>query len=1739
MAANTATLQVEVVSKGVKEATDRLDSLGSAAARNAGKVETLTGNIEKLMQVQKDSASSSAAYSNMMYAIAQAMGQIATAAGQTARDVKNLNDALGGLANANSSLQKSFQATVSGGGVVNTTLRAMATAASAYIGVNMAKSIVEASDGWQTMAAKLKQTTGSMSEAKAVQSDLFDLAQKMRSPLDDMAKLYNRISAPMEKMGKDSKDTMEQVEYLAASLKLAGATTAEASSVMLQYSQSVNSGKLQGGEFNAVAEASPAILRDIEAYLKSTGDMAQYGGQSLKEMASKGLITFDVLQGAAQMALPRIRAQMAEMPETVDGALARIKNAWFKAMGELGEDTKLGTQLNKALSIIEDNIPKIRDILVGAFNFIVNNFDMIKTGLEAMVAVKLISWAGEALLGVTGLANGLGILAKGIGPIISGIAGATTAVEAFTIAGRALLGPWGLVAAAIGTTAVWAYNKFASEAPKAEKAVTETTQIHTINRLALIQKEIDKLNELNGLRKAEAGAKPVELPKDQNAQLQAMLSAQAQYAKVQKDGTQAEKDAAAVALNVLTAQYQQTASLQQSLQAAKALTAEKERQLRVEATLKDAKSKHLTKAESADAEVEEWKKKLGKDGGTLPADIEKRIRDDYKESKSGEDPYAKLTANAKATTEQLKEEALAQDGLTKSRILYIKMTQGAVPEYNKLNAAQKATVLAMVDTNAKTEEQAKADDEATKARQAAFDERVKFLQQTQATTDQINNQIVATKAQIVALQDGKEASKEITAAEMTRKAAMAEANAEAIRQANMGAGYDADDRAKALMGEAAAWRQLAADQTELGGLQDNAKAIDAVNKALDPSKAFQWGNAMKGAFGQIGGAIDKAAKGFDTYGKSMKTIQKAQAGLNNIKDVKAKAAAEQAIRTQSTAAEVGMYADMAGAAKGFFKEKTFAYKAFDALETGLRVAQMALKFEAFVEEQAYEKALLAAKLTSTTTSTAADTAATGISIGNSTARASASAAAGIAKAFEQLGVWGFVGAAAIIAFLASMGVSTGGGGGSMPSLSEQRQKTQGTGTVLGDDSAKSNSASKALEDIKGNADISLQYTSQMLIALRNIDNGISGMAAAVAATSGLRTSAADELAAGTGSKSSFLGFSSNSKEIQDSGILFGKGQTVGSIGKSGSMSAQGYQDIHEESSSWWGLSSDSSDTENLKKLDESLQRQMGLTVNNFVDGLAAAGTALGKSGDDIKNQLDSFGVNIDRISLKGLSGDDIQKEIEAQFSKMGDDMAKSVLPGFENFQKVGEGYFETVERVASGYEVATNSLQRMNVQVIGLSDVANKQGDVATEVVRQSIAMKEAGSGIADMINGLDGSASDLVTTYQGLLEARDYLKAMNLSDDVTRSMVAGAGGVDALTSSLQNYLKLLPAEKQTQVQTQKVAAEFSRLGVQMPASKQALADLIDGYMAGDAASQKFGAELMNLTGDFNDLHDTLESNVTDAQGKLKDAYDAQSSTITDLISKFKDYAKAMRDFGNSMLTGSSSPLTLAQQYAELQTEYQNNLSQARAGDADAMDKFQDLANKLLEVSKSYNASGDAYTSDFYSVLNDSKYLSQVADSQVSAQQQELDALNKQVGSLIDINDSVLSVADAINALKTAMVAAGYAVDGSHANGLDYVPFDGYKAELHEGERVLTKAENKALMNGSYGSSSSDSSLVAEIQALRSEVAGLRQDQAQQTGAIIGGIYDSNERNADAIVEGTGDAISKSDWKEQTKVELV
>ena len=66
------------------------------------------------------------------------------------------------------------------------------------------------------------------------------------------------------------------------------------------------------------------------------------------------------------------------------------------------------------------------------------------------------------------------------------------------------------------------------------------------------------------------------------------------------------------------------------------------------------------------------------------------------------------------------------------------------------------------------------------------------------------------------------------------------------------------------------------------------------------------------------------------------------------------------------------------------------------------------------------------------------------------------------------------------------------------------------------------------------------------------------------------------------------------------------------------------------------------------------------------------------------------------------------------------------------------------------------------------------------------------------------------------------------------------------------------------------------------------------------------------------------------------------------------------------------------------------------------------------------------------------------------------------ISGIVEGFNSVVGSADSAK-------SAAASVKGRHANGLDYVPYNGYIAELHKGERVLTTQENKEYNEGRRG----------------------------------------------------------------------
>lgn len=111
------------------------------------------------------------------------------------------------------------------------------------------------------------------------------------------------------------------------------------------------------------------------------------------------------------------------------------------------------------------------------------------------------------------------------------------------------------------------------------------------------------------------------------------------------------------------------------------------------------------------------------------------------------------------------------------------------------------------------------------------------------------------------------------------------------------------------------------------------------------------------------------------------------------------------------------------------------------------------------------------------------------------------------------------------------------------------------------------------------------------------------------------------------------------------------------------------------------------------------------------------------------------------------------------------------------------------------------------------------------------------------------------------------------------------------------------------------------------------------------------------------------------------------------------------------------------------------------------------LANKTSSIGGMFSNMWREITDSFKNIWDGVKtYVSDIISTM----------LEKISGFKENFKNKVLEIASSIPGLSF-FVKSKKEVDGSHRAGLDYVPYDGYIAELHKGERVLTAEENGSL----------------------------------------------------------------------------
>lgn len=261
------------------------------------------------------------------------------------------------------------------------------------------RALAGVADSMQSLEARigmLPQTIGDVGDAF---NEVAKNASDNRQSLNAYGTLYARIGNAAKEYINTQKDLITVSNTISQALVVGGATTQEASSVMIQFSQALGAGTLQGEEFRAMAEAAPQ-------YMDALAEAMGHPRSELKKLASEGKLSSKAVIEATLKMSTMFQEKFRQMPMTIGAATTIIGNKFKTMIAGLNRESQVVTNIA---------------------NFLLSGFDKIESGAKSFIkfvggstnALKTFGIALAAILGPVALAGLISALISAFGAIFS------------------------------------------------------------------------------------------------------------------------------------------------------------------------------------------------------------------------------------------------------------------------------------------------------------------------------------------------------------------------------------------------------------------------------------------------------------------------------------------------------------------------------------------------------------------------------------------------------------------------------------------------------------------------------------------------------------------------------------------------------------------------------------------------------------------------------------------------------------------------------------------------------------------------------------------------------------------------------------------------------------------------------------------------------------------------------------------------------------------------------------------------------------------------------------------------------------------------------------------------------------------------------------------------------------------------------------------------------------------------
>lgn len=283
------------------------------------------------------------------------------------------------------------------GSAAATLARSMGGIGGALAGAFSVHGFVQAADAVTTLNNQLKLATGSSQQAAQAYGALFDIAQRSRVSFVELGGTFASIARATGEMGISQQRLLGVTEAIGNAVTVSGSSAQAANAALMQLGQGLASGTLRGEELNSVMEQTPRLA-------KALADGMGVSIGELRKLGSEGAITSEQVIKALESQAGKLQGEVKDAVLTVGQAFTQLKNSATVAAGDLDKASGASQALSGAMSGLSGAI----DTVGAAIRNHEGAFATLAGGVGGAAAVAGVAGLGAALVKVGTAAAALG-----------------------------------------------------------------------------------------------------------------------------------------------------------------------------------------------------------------------------------------------------------------------------------------------------------------------------------------------------------------------------------------------------------------------------------------------------------------------------------------------------------------------------------------------------------------------------------------------------------------------------------------------------------------------------------------------------------------------------------------------------------------------------------------------------------------------------------------------------------------------------------------------------------------------------------------------------------------------------------------------------------------------------------------------------------------------------------------------------------------------------------------------------------------------------------------------------------------------------------------------------------------------------------------------------------------------------------------------------------------------------------